>query len=173
MTLKYGLSCDPRHTGEHGQRVLNKVMAERYDIAERIMNSVRVVYGCAKKVSSREFIGARNRFALKRCENQKTLPTLDYRIHVVQIGDIAFASNPFELYQDFKHRMQTRSPFIQTFVIELAGTEGGNYLATKRAVESKGYSASMFCNMVSADGGQQWVENTLAILKDMKAQDET
>ncbi|MBP3305710.1 MAG: hypothetical protein J6L24_07055 [Oscillospiraceae bacterium] len=54
MTLKYGLSCDPRHTGEHGQGVFNKVMAERYDIAERIMNSVREVYGCAKKDIRRE-----------------------------------------------------------------------------------------------------------------------
>ena len=226
MTLKYGLSYDPKRTGEHGQDEYNKVMAERYDIAERIMNSVREVYGWAKKdirrelpvhnacktvslarrmvseeekdwcqstldfyeqnpldpdqmtpeeyrkmVSSRGFIGARNRLALKRWEDQKTQPTLDYRIHVVQIGDIAFASNPFELFQDFMHRLQARSPFIQTFVVQMAGGDNAGYLATERGAHNRGYSASVFCNKVSAPGGQQLVEQTLETLKELKNRD--
>ena len=91
--------------------------------------------------------------------------------HVVQIGDVAFATTRFELYQDFMHRLQARSPFIQTFVVQLAGEEGCNYLATKRAADARGYSASMFCNMVSADGGQQWVESTLKVLNEFKNED--
>jgi len=110
----------------------------------------------------------RNRAGIERCEDVKKNPTLNMQSHTVQIGDIAFATTRFETYIDFMHRLQARSPFIQTFVIELAGTEGANYLATHRGAEARGYSASMFCNMVSADGGQQWVENTLDILNEMK-----
>jgi hypothetical protein len=69
------------------------------------------------------------------------------------------------------HRLQARSPFLQTFVMQMAGEEGGNYLATHRGAEAKGYSASMFCNMVSADGGQQWVESTLKVLNEFKNED--
>ena len=114
----------------------------------------------------------RNRGGIERCEDVKKNPNLTMQSHTVQIGDIAFATIRFETYIDFMHRLQARSPFIQTFVMQLAGTEGGNYLATHRGAEAKGYSASMFCNMVSADGGQQWVENQLQILNEMKAQDE-
>ena len=114
----------------------------------------------------------RNTRGLQRCEDVKKVPNLEMLSHTVQIGDIAFATIRFELFQDFMHRLQARSPFLQTFVVQLAGAPGGNYLATKRGAEASGYSASMFCNMVSADGGQQWVDNTLEILNEMKAQDE-
>ena len=114
----------------------------------------------------------RNRGGIERCEDVKKNPNLNMQSHTVQIGDIAFATIRFETYIDFMHRLQARSPFIQTFVIQMAGTEGGNYLATKRGAEARGYSASMFCNMVSADGGHQWVENQLEILNEMKALDE-
>ena len=73
---------------------------------------------------------------------------------------------------DFQHRIQARSPYMQTFVVQLASFEGGRYLPTQRGKEGKGYSASMFCNMVSADGGHQWVENCLKIFHEMKAKDE-
>ena len=56
-------------------------------------------------------------------------------LHVIRIGDMAFASNRFELYMDFMHRIQARSPFVQTFVVQFAavpGPDGGTYLATER-----------------------------------------
>jgi len=71
---------------------------------------------------------------------------------------------------DYMHRIQARSPFVQTFVIQLAGTsgeEGGTYLATERGVAGKGYSACMFCNLVSPEGGQQLVDETVKTLKEI------
>jgi len=110
----------------------------------------------------------RNKAGLSRSEAVKKEPYLDMPIHVVRIGDIAFATVRYELYMDFMHRLQARSPFIQTFVIQLAGCDGAGYLATERAVEAKGYSASMFCNIISAKGGQQWVEGALSVLNELK-----
>lgn len=92
-------------------------------------------------------------------------------VHAVQVGDIAFASNRFELYQDYMHRIQARSPFMQTFVVQLASFEGGTYLPTERGVKNKGYSASLFCNVVGPEGGQDLVEGTLRMLNELKEQE--
>ena len=114
-------------------------------------------------------IRARNERAIQRYKDQQTQPTIATKIHVLRVGEIAFASNRFELYMDYMHRIQARSPFIQTFIIQLAGDEGGSYLATQRGREDKGYSASLFCNQVSPEGGQQLVEETLRVLNEINA----
>ncbi len=227
MRLKYGLDYDPDQVLRNNSHAYNKVMGERYDIAERIVEGIKEVYAWAKKdirtevpvrhkvtqmdlerrkISDEEMAWCRqnleelkdmepkaeemtpeeyrvaistynskvrrNQGGLDRGEDVKKNPTLQMQSHTVRIGDICFATIRFETYIDFMHRLQARSPFLQTFVIQLAGTEGGNYLATHRGADAKGYSASMFCNMVSADGGHQWVENQLAVLNEMKAEDE-
>ncbi len=107
---------------------------------------------------------------ISRYETQEAEPKLPMELHVLKIGDIAFASNRFELYMDYMHRMQARSPFEQTFIVQLAGTpgfDGGSYLATERGEANRGYSASLYCNQVSSKGGQELVEETVKILKEI------
>ena len=105
-----------------------------------------------------------------RYEVQEKEPFIPCDVHVVRIGNIAFATSRFELYMDYMHRIQARSPFEQTFIVQLVtGPNGcGSYLATVRGEANKGYSASPYCNQVSPEGGQMLVEETLKILKDMK-----
>ena len=105
---------------------------------------------------------------LARHEAQQRNPWIETTIHAVRIGDFAFASNRFELFIDYMHRIQGRSPFVQTIVVQLVadpGQDGGSYLATRRAVENKGYSAILQSNMVSPEGGQQLVDLTVGMLK--------
>lgn len=123
-------------------------------------------------------VASRNRFKriVERYEIQKAQPKLPMELHVLRIGDIAFASNRFELYMDFQHRMQARSPFEQTFIVQLTGqpgNDGGTYLCTERGAWGRGYSASMFCNLVSPQGGQELVEETIKVLKDLHADAKT
>ncbi|MGI6337419.1 MAG: hypothetical protein ACOXZM_10380 [Eubacteriales bacterium] len=118
----------------------------------------------------------RNRFRriISRYDEQKTEPKLPMELHVLRIGDVAFCSNRFELYMDFQHRMQARSPFTQTFIIQLAGqpgVEGGSYLCTERGEWGRGYSASMYCNLVSPQGGQELVEESVRLMKKLKSAD--
>lgn len=111
---------------------------------------------------------SRFRDIVKRYDAQKQSETAPMELHVIRIGDVAFATNAFELYQNFQYRIQARSPFMQTFIIQLCGQPDGylgGYLATKRAVENKGYSATMYCNQISAKGGQTLVDETVAELK--------
>ena len=107
---------------------------------------------------------------VNRYELQEEQPAIPSDIHVVKIGNIAFATNRFELYMDYMHRIQARSPFEQTFIVQLVtGPNGcGSYLATVRGEENKGYSASPYCNQVSPQGGQQLVEETLKVLKEIR-----
>ena len=107
---------------------------------------------------------------VKRYEIQQKEPNIPSDLHVVKIGNIAFATNRFELYMDYMHRIQARSPFEQTFIVQLVtGPNGsGSYLATVRGEENKGYSASPYCNQVSPEGGQQLVEETLKVLKEIR-----
>ena len=122
------------------------------------------------KMSRNQSYIRRRKGVLDKYEAIKTEPTISYEIHVTQVGEIAFASNPFELYMDYMHRMQARSPFVQTFIVQLAGGRGV-YLPTQRGNANKGYSASMFCNPIGYQGGQELVEYTLGVLNEMKEKD--
>ncbi|NLD87465.1 MAG: hypothetical protein GX633_04330 [Clostridiales bacterium] len=135
----------------------------RFDQGSSIDN---LDYNSTLKSKRARFMGAINRY-----KTQKENPKKKMELHAIKIGDIAFASNQFELYMDYMHRIQARSPFEQTFVVQLSGQpgmDGGSYLATERAVENRGYSASMFCNTVSPKGGQELVEATLKALREIK-----
>ena len=109
---------------------------------------------------------------LARYENQAKNPTLTTDIHVVRLGNIAFATNRFELFLDYQHRIQARSPFEQTFIVQLVTDVNGvgSYLATEKGVANKGYSATPYCNQVSPKGGQELVEETLKALDGIKPQ---
>ena len=107
---------------------------------------------------------------VKRYEEQAINPKVVTNIHVVKIGNIAFASNRFELFMDYMHRIQARSPFEQTFIVQLVTDDYGvgSYLATERAIANKGYSATPYCNQASPEGGQELVNATLDVLKELK-----
>ena len=122
-----------------------------------------------------QLVSGRNRFQqiIDRYEAQKTEKTIPMEMHVIQVGDVAFASNRFEIYMDYQHRIQARSPFEQTFIVQLAaqpGVGGGSYLCTERGAWGRGYSASMFCNQVSYEAGQVIVEETLKSLNELKGE---
>ncbi|HPN85240.1 MAG TPA: hypothetical protein PK821_07900, partial [Victivallales bacterium] len=89
-------------------------------------------------------------------------------IHVIRLGEIAFATNPFELFLDYGIRIQARSPATQTFLVQLAGKGvplGGTYLATERAEAGEGYSASVYCNQVGFQGGNKLVDETVKMIE--------
>lgn len=51
--------------------------------------------------------------------------------------------------------------------------DGATYLATKRSQENKGYGASLYCNWIGYEGGQEWVEGVLENLNELKKETET
>jgi len=100
-----------------------------------------------------------------RFEKQDENPMLPMEWHVIRLGDIAFATNRFELYLDFGLRIKARSRAIQTFVVQLAGE--GTYLPTARAIAGRGYGAGAPDNLVGPEGGQVLVEAQLKAINAM------
>ena len=111
----------------------------------------------------------RCRRALKRYESQKECPAIPMELHVVRIGDVAFATNRFELFLDFGTQIKARSPAVQTFVVQLAADDigSGTYLPTERALASKGYGGGVYDNEVGPDGGRLIVEETVKTLNEL------
>jgi hypothetical protein len=78
--------------------------------------------------------------------------------HVLRLGDVALATNPFELYLDYGLRIKARSPAVLTFLVQLSCQHCG-YLPTQKGVEGGGYSADKF--VVGPQGGQVLVDETV------------
>ncbi len=93
---------------------------------------------------------------------------VETEIHILRLGNIAFAACPFELYVDFQHRVQARSPFTQTFLVQLAASDAKDiaqdYLCTEKGAANKGYSANIFSCSVSPQGGNKLVEEIVDTL---------
>lgn len=100
---------------------------------------------------------------LKRAEVQEIQNTLDTEVHVVRVGNMVFATNPFELFLDYGNKIKARSHAEQTFLIQLAnGGEG--YLPTKKAENGGHYSAFVSGGQVGHEGGDLLVRQTLDII---------
>lgn len=97
---------------------------------------------------------------LQRMEAQERNETLDAEVHVIRLGTVAIATNPFELFLDYGNQIRARSHAEQTFLIQLAnGGEG--YLPTEKAEKGGHYSAFISSGKVGHVGGEQLVRQTL------------
>lgn len=100
-----------------------------------------------------------------RFRNQKPSDVYPTEAHVLRIGDCAIATNQFELYLDYGVQMKARSPALQTFVIQLAGS--GTYLPTARAVPGGAYGSIPQSTQVGPEGGRMLVEETLKSIDEL------
>jgi hypothetical protein len=98
----------------------------------------------------------------ERYELEKMRPKMPVEVHVLRIGDIVIATNPFELYLDYGMRIKGRSPAIQTFLVQLTGS--GSYLPPSRSVAGGSYGAVPASTLIGPEGGQELVEKTLEMI---------
>lgn len=108
-----------------------------------------------------------NRAVVERYEQQQRGPLPPYlmELHVLRLGDVAIATNDFELFTDYGVQMRARSRALQTFLVQLAGP--GTYLPTERAVRGGGYSAVVQSSVVGPEGGQELVERTVGLINSL------
>jgi hypothetical protein len=87
-------------------------------------------------------------------------------LHSLRLGDVAIATNHFELYTDYGVRIKARSPAVQTFVVQLAAGAGG-YLPSERAVRNGGYGAVIQSSRIGPEGGQVLVDRSLEAIGEL------
>lgn len=101
-----------------------------------------------------------NKAVIARYESQDAQPEFELEMHVVRLGDVVFATNPFELYLDFGQQIKARSKAQQTFIVQLCGGTGG-YLPSARAEQLGGYGGLIINGNVGSDGGKMLVDSTI------------
>ncbi|MBQ9734830.1 MAG: hypothetical protein IJV95_03110, partial [Clostridia bacterium] len=103
---------------------------------------------------------------IARYELQKTINTFDIEAHFIRFGDIAIATNPFELFLDYGNQIRARSKAKQTFLIQLACGANG-YLPTEKAEKGGHYSAYVSSGYTGHEGGNLLVRETLNAINKM------
>jgi hypothetical protein len=98
---------------------------------------------------------------------QKVEPRYPADLHVIRLGDMAFATSPFELYLDYGIQIKARSEAVQTFVVELANRPGSGYLPTARSVAGGAYGAVPASTNVGPEGGRDLVNWTVNTINDL------
>lgn len=103
---------------------------------------------------------------LRRMDVQEKIDLATAEVHIIRLGSIAIATNPYELFLDYGNQIKARSLAEQTFIIQLAnGTEG--YLPTEKAEKGGHYSAFISSGTVGHEGGELLVRKTLTQINNM------
>ena len=103
---------------------------------------------------------------IRRALLQEIRDVVDTEVHIIRLGSIAFASNPFELFLDYGNQIKARSLAEQSFIIQLAcGADG--YLPTEKAEKAGHYSAFVGSGTIGHVGGEQLVRETVQDINNM------
>jgi hypothetical protein len=91
---------------------------------------------------------------------QQTVDVFTIEAHFIRLGDIAFATNPFELFLNYGNQIRARSLAKQTFLVQLSCGSYG-YLPTEKAEKGSHYSAFVGSGTAGHVGGELLVRKTL------------
>ena len=115
---------------------------------------------CARQGDLESWWPSRLRTIIQCADGQLASAPVAVETHIIQLGDVAIAACPFELFLDYSMRIKARSPAAQTVVLQLAGGLGW-YLPTAKALQGGGYGAMPAVCAVGPEGGGVFVEDTL------------
>ncbi len=106
---------------------------------------------------------------VERYEIQQTVDVIEIEVHVIRLGNIAFATNPYELFLDYGNQIRARSKASQTFLIQLCCGSFG-YLPTEKAEKGSHYSAYVSGGTSGHIGGDLLVRKTVSEINAMLAE---
>ena len=98
---------------------------------------------------------------IARYNLQQNMDVFEIEVHVMRVGDVAFATNPFELFLNYGNQIRSRSLAKQTFLIQLCCGSYG-YLPTEKAEKGSHYSAFVSSGTAGHVGGEMLVRKTLS-----------
>ena len=97
-------------------------------------------------------------------QHTKNIETIE--VHIARFGNMAIATNPFELFLDYGNKIRARSRARQTILIQLAcGAKG--YLPTEKAEHGSHYSAYISSGITGHEGGDMLVRKTVEEINKM------
>jgi sugar phosphate isomerase/epimerase len=140
-------------------------LTRRQEIARRIASAVEDVLPVAQEDVKTSLVFQHEVVSVDLPEKVPPSPSFleedpvhPIEVHVIRLGDVSIATNPFELFLDYGIRIKARSKAVLTFLVQIASQDCG-YLPTERAVKGGGYSAENY--RVGPEGGQVLVDETV------------
>ena len=118
-----------------------------------------------KKGESQSWWPKRQQAVVAGFDHPQEVKPFQMDLQVLRLGDMAIASNPFELFLDYGLQIKARSPAAQTMLIQLAGE--GMYLPSARCMQGGGYSVVPAVSEVGPEGGAELVKETLAAINEL------
>ncbi len=103
---------------------------------------------------------------INRYRQQQTKELVPTEVHVIRFGDVAIATNPFELFLDYGNYIKARSFAKQTFIMQLTCGALG-YLPTEKAEKGGHYSAYISSGTVGHEGGDILARRTITEINKM------
>ena len=97
---------------------------------------------------------------------QESVDVIPIEVHILRLGSIAFATNPYELFLDYGNAIRARSKAQQTFLIQLSCGSLG-YLPTEKAERGSHYSAYVSSGTAGHEGGELLVRKTVSEINGM------
>lgn len=93
--------------------------------------------------------------------------SIEIKLQALRIGDLAIVSFPFEVFVEIGLELKDKSPFGDTFVMELANGEHG-YLPTPGQRKFGGYETWLTTNRVLPEASEQLTAQLLEMLNELK-----
>ena len=156
------------HICEQVDLPLRRVTKEDYNEAERKIRQFFEEHdGDLNYMDSCDLhihIGTIDRYHL-----QQTQDIFPIELHTLRLGEIAMATNPFELFLDYGNQIRARSVADQTFLFQLTCGAGG-YLPTEKAEKGGHYSAYVSSGYVGYEGGDLLVRKTVSTIRELFAE---
>ena len=103
---------------------------------------------------------------INRFRQQQTKEIVPTEVHILRFGDVAIATNPFELFLDFGNYIKARSFAKQTFIMQLTCNALG-YLPTEKAEKGGHYSAYISSGNVGHEGGDLLARRSVTEINEM------
>ncbi len=147
---------------------LRKVTIEEYENAEKAIRDFFATSGDTINFEDNAklliYSGTIARYKL-----QQKMEVYPVEVHIMRLGDVAFATNPYELFLNYGNRIRARSQAKQTFLVELCcGCYG--YLPTEKAEKGSHYSAFVGSGHSGHIGGDLLVRKTVQEINSLFAE---
>lgn len=167
------VAWEEAYAGARQERHSDPILAHRVEMIELPKRQVTREEMLAAKVKaeslaqkpSESWARRWHQTVIDRFEEQKPGDVYTMELHVVRLGDVAIATNEFELYTDYGVQMKARSPALQTFLLQLAGP--GTYLPSDRAIAGGAYGSVIQSGQVGPEGGRVLVEETIRTINSL------
>lgn len=143
---------------------IRQVSKEEYQKAEEEVKKIHERFSPKHPMEMTDLVKAfEPQGVVLRYRQQKRDSMYAFQCHVLRLGEVAVATNPFELYHEYAQCIKARAKAQQVFIIQLSNGCGG-YLPTKAAVEGGSYSSKPASTICGPEGGYALVEQTLKAL---------